>query len=116
MIVLNMIFIPLYDFTGSALATLLSVMCYNTVKLWFVVRKTGLYPFTRKTLWSLGIIGVIFLAFFFWEFPFHPIINIGLKSALIVPLYFALNHWLRISPDVNDLVEKLLGRVRRRRA
>lgn len=113
---LNVVFIPLFDFTGSALATLLSVICYNTVKLWFIVRKTGLYPFTRKTLWSLGIIGVLFLAFFFWDFPFHPIINIGLKSALIVPLYFALNHWLEISPDVNDLVEKFLGRVRGKRA
>ncbi|UMY64998.1 MULTISPECIES: lipopolysaccharide biosynthesis protein [unclassified Flavobacterium] len=116
MIVLNMIFIPMYDFTGSALATLLSVMCYNTVKLWFVVRKTGLYPFTVKTLWSLGIIGLLFVLFFFWDFGFHPIVNIVLKSALVLPLYVALNYVLKISPDVNDLFGKILGRVGYKRA
>ena len=39
MIVLNMLLIPIYQIEGSALATLITVAAYNTVKLFFVVKK-----------------------------------------------------------------------------
>ena len=63
MIALNMIFIPLYGIEGSAFATLLTVMIYNTIKLFFVIKKMDLFPFTVKTLYSLGILAVCFLLF-----------------------------------------------------
>ena len=49
MVVLNMIFIPMYGIVGAALATLISVIVYNTIKLWFVVRKMNLFPFAKNT-------------------------------------------------------------------
>lgn len=116
MIVLNLALIPLYGITGSALATLISVGIYNTVKLWFVVRKTGMFPFTAKTWKSLSIIAILFVAFYFWDFPFHPLVNIVLKSGLIVAAYVPLNHYFAISPDVNDLIGKSMQKIRRRKA
>ena len=50
MIVLNAICIPLYGINGSALATLLTIMLYNTVKFVFVVKKLKLFPFTQHTV------------------------------------------------------------------
>lgn len=112
MVVLNMIFIPLYGIEGSAFATLVTVMIYNTIKLLFVVNKMDLYPFTNKTLVSLAILVVCFLIFYFWDFPFHAIINIGLKSILVSTLYLYLNYKLKISEEVNDFVENLLKKVK----
>lgn len=116
MVVLNLVFIPMYGITGSALATLISVIFYNTVKLFFVVRKTGMYPFTAKTWTSLGIISALFLLFYFWDFSFHPLVNIVLKSGLIALLYVSINHYFEISADVNDLIGKSIAKVRRKKA
>lgn len=112
MIVLNMIFIPMYGIEGSAFATLITVMIYNTIKLLFVVNKMDLYPFTNKTLESLGILAICFLIFYFWDFPFHPIVNIGFKSILLSILYLFLNFKLQISEEVNSVIATVLKKVR----
>lgn len=112
MIVLNRIFIPLYGINGSAFATLLTVAIYNTIKLLFVVKKMDLYPFTNKTLQSLGILAVCFGLFYFWDFPFHPIINIGLKSILVSILYVFLNYNFQISEEVNTVIANVLRKVK----
>jgi O-antigen/teichoic acid export membrane protein len=112
MIVLNAIFIPLYGIEGSAFATLITIMIYNTIKLLYVVKKMNLYPFTIKTLYSLGILVTCFIIFFFWEFPFHPIINIGLKSILISVYYGYSNYKLKISDEVNSVITTILFRLK----
>ncbi len=112
MIVLNMIFIPMYGIEGSAFATLLTVMIYNTIKLIYVVRKMNLYPFTIRTLYSLGVLMVCFLLFYFWDFPFHPIVNIGFKSVLITVFYVFVNYKLAISEEFNAVVTAILKRTR----
>ncbi|WP_293870954.1 polysaccharide biosynthesis C-terminal domain-containing protein [Flavobacterium sp.] len=112
MIILNMIFIPLYGIEGSAFATLITVMIYNTIKLFFVVKKMDLYPFTNKTLESFGILALCFLLFYFWDFPFYTIINIGLKSILVGVLYAFLNYKLKISDDINTIIKDNLKKVK----
>ncbi len=107
---LNMIFIPLYGIVGSALATLISVVVYNTIKLWFVVNKMNLFPFTKNTLLSFAIISIIFLLFYFWDFPFHPIINIVLKSILITLIYLYWNYRWTISMEINQVINKFIAR------
>ena len=111
MIVLNMIFIPLYGIEGSAFATLLTVMIYNTIKLFFVVKKMGLYPFTIKTLVSLGILLVCFFTFYYWDFQFHPIVNIILKSILVTILYVLLSYKANLSAEINSVIIKVLKKI-----
>jgi len=106
MIVLNMIFIPIYGIVGAALATLISVLVYNTIKLLFVVKKMNLFPFTVKTVHSFGIIMLVFLVFYFWDFPFHPIVSIALKSVLITLVYVYCNYKWAISLEINAVIDK----------
>ena len=112
MIVLNMIFIPMYGIEGSAFATLLTVATYNTIKFIYVVKKMNLFPFTIKTLYSLGILVVCFGLFYFWDFPFYTIINVALKSILITVFYLFVNYKLAISDEFNGVVTSLLKRAR----
>ena len=102
----------MYGIEGSAFATLLTVMIYNTIKLIYVVRKMNLYPFTIRTLYSLGVLMVCFLLFYFWDFPFHPIVNIGFKSVLITVFYVFVNYKLAISEEFNAVVTAILKRTR----
>lgn len=110
MIVLNMILIPIYGITGSALATLISIFVYNTIKLLFVVKKMKLYPFTANTFKSFVIIIALFLAFYFWEFPFNPYVNIILKSILITIIYVYLNYIFKISTDINYVIRNVISK------
>ena len=112
MIVLNMIFIPIYGIVGAALATLISVLVYNTIKLLFVVKKMDLFPFTIKTVHSLGIIVLVFLLFYFWDFPFHPIVSIALKSVLITLVYVYCNYKWAISIEINAVIDKFLLKIK----
>ena len=108
MIVLNMILIPMYGIIGAALATLISVLVYNTIKLLFVVKKMNLFPFTKKTLHSFGVMLGVFLLFYFWDFSFSPILSIALKSILIAIVYVFLNYKLAISLEINQVIDKVL--------
>lgn len=122
MIGLNMLLIPSYGIFGSALATLITVAIYNTIKLIFVVKKMHLYPFTNKTIQSLGILMLCFVVFYFWDFHLDglfigkfsvaPIINIALKSTLITLFYVFINYKLVISEEFNQVTSSVLKKVK----
>jgi O-antigen/teichoic acid export membrane protein len=109
---LNMYFIPNFGIEGAAIATLISIGLYSLAKLLFVVFKMDLFPFTSKTLVSLGIIIVTFILFYFWDFPFHPILNILLKSGLVSVFYIFLNYKLVISIDINQIIDSLIKKFK----
>jgi O-antigen/teichoic acid export membrane protein len=109
---LNMIFIPLYGIMGSAFATLLSITLYSIAKLLFVVKRLHLYPFTKQTLYSLAITLLLFLLFYFWEFPFIPMINIVLKSVLITLLYVYINYKFVISVEINQAIDVVFKKLK----
>ena len=111
-IILNMIFIPIYGIIGSAIATLLSITLYSLAKLLFVVKRLDLYPFTKQTLYSLALTFVLFLAFYFWDFPFYPIISILFKSVLMTIAYVYLNYKFVISIEINQVMDKIYGKFK----
>ena len=112
-VVLNMIFIPLYGIIGSAFATLLSITCYSVAKLLFVVKRMHLYPFTNKTLHSMGLTFVVFLLFYFWKFPINPLIAIALKSILVTIVYVFVNYKFVVSPEINQTLDKVILKFKR---
>lgn len=111
-VVLNMIFIPLYGLKGTAFATLISIILYSLSKLLFVVKRMKLYPFTSKTALSFGILLFCFLGFYFWDFTFHPVINMFLKSILVLIVYMSLSYKLKLSSDINLVIEKVLNKFK----
>lgn len=101
---------------GLALATLLVIFSANTFKLLFVKRKFSMTPFTDKSLIMILIIVSLYLGFNFWDFPIsdiyiwkfpiHPIINIALKSILILVVYIFLVLKLNVSNEFDNLLKK----------
>lgn len=107
-ITLNMIFIPKYHIKGAAIATLISITLYSLAKLLFVVLKMKLYPFTIKTIYALAIGLICFFGFYYWDFPFHPIVNIMLKSVLVSIVYVGIVYKAKLSEDINGVIERIL--------
>lgn len=83
-IVLNIVFIPIWGINGSAMATLISILVYNIIKVVFVHRKFNMVPFSKETLKATTLFLVISGVFYFWDFPVHPVFSIIIKSGLIL--------------------------------
>jgi len=106
-IILNLIFIPIFDILGAALATFISFFVYNSLKLWFVKYKFKIQPFTIATLKTLILIAVLSFGFFFWDFSFHPILNILIKTTIISVLYVYIIYKYNLSADISELLDKI---------
>jgi O-antigen/teichoic acid export membrane protein len=110
-VLLNMYFIPNFGLNGAALATLIAITLYSLAKLLFVVLKMKLFPFTIQTVFSLVIVIVSFFAFYYWDFNFNPFLNILLKSILVTIFYLGLSYYLKISSDINFVMNSVFKKV-----
>ncbi|SFD68331.1 Membrane protein involved in the export of O-antigen and teichoic acid [Algibacter lectus] len=108
MVAFNILFIPILGINGAGLATFLAVFLYNSIKLYFVYRKFKISPFSPKTLQIGLFIASFAILFYFWDFPFYPILNIALKSILIAVLYGFIVFKFRFSDDISKLLQKYL--------
>ncbi len=109
-VLLNIWLIPILAMNGAALATFIAIVIYNTIKLVYVKLKFGIMPFTSETAKVFGLLLVLGILFFFVTLPFHPIVNILLKSALTVILYLGILYRFKISEDVFRELSKFLGK------
>ena len=108
---LNFIFIPMYGINGAALATLIAIGMYSLAKLLFVVLKMKLFPFTKNTIVSLVLAMITFLVFYYWDFSFHPFVNIVLKSILVTIFYLGLSFYFKVSSDINFVMNSVFKRI-----
>ncbi|MDD3721817.1 MAG: polysaccharide biosynthesis C-terminal domain-containing protein [Lutibacter sp.] len=109
-IFLNKWLINLIGINGAAIATLIVVVVYSVAKIIYLKGKLNIQPFDGNTFKLVVIISIIFAAFYFWNFNFHPIINIGIKGLIISALYFLLINKMHISKDINGFVSKYISR------
>jgi O-antigen/teichoic acid export membrane protein len=104
--VFNLILIPEFGIMGAALATFLAFFIYNTTKIFIVKQKFKMHPFSLNTLYILLFSALLTAAFYYWEFPFHPIINIILKSLIVSAIYIGVILKFEFSTDINQMISK----------
>ena len=109
-IILNLWLIPMLGIEGAALASFIAIFLFNCIKMAVVKVKFGLLPFggsTFKVFATLLLMGFLFSQL---DFAFHPIVNILLKSSLILVMYGGVLYRFNISEDVSGLISKVLKR------
>ena len=106
--IFNIILIPAYGILGAAMATFLAFFIYNTSKIYIVINKFQMHPFTLMTVYILLFTAGLTAGFYYWDFPFHPIINILLKSLLVLFIYIGVALKFEFSRDLNELFFKHL--------
>lgn len=102
-VVLNNWLIQLIGIKGAALSSLIVVVLYTIIKIGYINLKFNIKPFSLQTVKLLCLISCIFILFYFWNFSFHPLLNIFLKVILITILYVFLIKKMNISEDINML-------------
>ncbi|NJB69690.1 O-antigen/teichoic acid export membrane protein [Saonia flava] len=106
-IVLNLWLIPQYGLNGAAMATFFAIVIFNTTKLFYVQKKFKAQPFTWETMQVLGLLLLIGIPIYFLQLPFHALINIALKSIVVVLLFVGALYRFRISKDIIGALEKI---------
>lgn len=104
----NYFFIPLWGINGAALATFISIIIYNSIRIIIIYKKIQYIPFNKKTF-----ISICFLLFFFGIsliIPHFKIwwIDIVIRTFLISFIYLLIIYYFKISEDINLFVLKLL--------
>jgi len=111
-ILLNYNLISSQGISGAAMATSLSILLFNLLKLGFIWRRFSMLPFTYGTTKTLALFVVLFSLYFVIDFGFHPLINILIKGLLVSLIYLPIAYFWKISPDVNESIEAFLNKLK----
>lgn len=109
-VILNTIFIPVYGINGAAIATFVASVLYTLFKIIIVYKKFGMQPFTKGSFKTFLLLILFFSGFYFWDFTFHPFVNIAVKSILLGTGYLLAVYFLNVSQDVTQVINRLLKR------
>lgn len=107
---LNWWLIPIFGIIGAAIATCMAYLCYAFAKAYYVYMKLKIHPWTSKTWNTLFLIAAIIGIFYFWDFTWHPLVNIAIKSVLISLIYLGSIYKLKLSSEMNQIIKRYLLR------
>jgi O-antigen/teichoic acid export membrane protein len=97
--------------TGPAIATLVSFSIYNILRYIFLLKKFGMQPFDKKTIYAL----VLAIAdFFICYYLFSHQLGIGwilLRSAVFSAIYLPQVIYLKLSPDLQPVWQTIKKRL-----
>jgi O-antigen/teichoic acid export membrane protein len=114
-ICMNYFLIPVYGITGAALATMFSIILFNLIKLIFIQIHYKLQPFTFASLYVIVIAGITWLIIAFIPDLKSDFFNLAYKSILITILFPGVIIYLKLSPDINELLNKNFNRFFKRK-
>lgn len=111
-VITNVIFIPKYGITGAAMASAISIFLFNTIRFFFLFYVFRIQPFSLNTLKVLAVFILTFLISYLIS-PFHNfILDIFLRSLLIIILFGGLVLLMNVSKDVKKVFDAVLSRVK----
>jgi len=111
-VITNLIFIPKFGITGAAMASAISIFLFNTIRFFFLLYVFRIQPFSLSTLKVLAVFVLTFLISYLVS-PFHNfILDIFLRSLLIIILFGGLVLLMNVSEDVGKVVDAILKRIK----
>lgn len=118
LVIANIILIPLFSYNGAAAAVLISTVLYNLAKFGFIWYKFKLQPFSINTLkvLALALITYFITSMVDWysgnDFSENSL-EILVKGLLITAIFGGGILFLKVSPDLNTLVNSLVNRAKK---
>ncbi len=113
-IVLSYYLMPIYRLEGVAIAAAASTGLYTLLRVWVLYRVYGLFPLRLRYLGAFVWGGLVFLVLYWLPLPFMPLLNMCLRSLLLVILFVPAMLWGEISPDINEVALKFWRKLARR--
>ena len=109
-VILNYFLIKTYGIKGAAMATLFTLAIANLIRISLVWQFFKLHPFTWAMPKCLAIAcGAYLLTELIPVMP-HYLIDIPVRSGIFSILFIGVLVGLKVSPDINDFITKMLKR------
>lgn len=108
----NNYLIPAYGINGAAAAAALAMIVFNSVKFIFIWIKLGIQPFSGNFLKVLAIGVVGWTATMLLPRLEPVLLDMVVRSGLIAIIFSTFVLGLKISPEANEVVRKMVGAAR----
>ena len=105
-VVLNIYLITEFGIIGAAYATLIVLAIMNSLKIYLVKVKFNIHPYSRDTIKIIILSVLTYFVFSNLQLGFQPVINIIIKSSLVLILYTLSAYIFKLSDDVNIFIDK----------
>jgi O-antigen/teichoic acid export membrane protein len=106
----NYVFIPIYGINGAALASMISYVTINLLRLFFVQWIYKMQPFAWSSVTVTVIAAIALGAAYLLPYLGNLYLDILVRSLLITAIYMGLMLSLRVYPEMNQWILKKVRR------
>ena len=106
----NYLLIPEYGIDGAAIATAISVLLFNLIRLILIKVKMNMHPFSLQTIKTILLLFAMFFALNFLPVSSYAFVDIIWKSIVVVILFFSSVLYFNLSEDITEIVKELKDR------
>lgn len=104
----NLWLIPQYELIGAALATAFSNILFAIVRVVFIKVRYGFYSYSPRIL-TIGIVGTLGILAIWWlPKSGFALLDMSIRSLLSVIYFGLVSYLLRLSPEVNGFINKIV--------
>ncbi|MEP5614203.1 MAG: polysaccharide biosynthesis C-terminal domain-containing protein [Cyclobacteriaceae bacterium] len=108
---LNYLLLPIFGLNGVAISYFLTIFLHSIAKNVFVQKYFHIHPFMKSHFKLLIITAITLGVFYVFDTTLAPFYNIILRSILTTIVFTFLVYKLKISEDINRILDLLIERI-----
>lgn len=106
----NYLLIPKYGINGAAMATALSVLLFNLIRLILIKLKMNMHPFSLRTIKTILLLFAIFFILDFLPNSSYRFVDIIWKSIVVFILFIPSVLYFNLSEDIALFIKDFKGK------
>jgi O-antigen/teichoic acid export membrane protein len=106
----NYLLIPKYGIDGAAMATAISVLLYNLIRLVLIKVKMNMHPFSLQTIYTVLLLFAMYFLLDLLPNTSYTFADIIWKSGVVLMISLPAVFYLNLSKDISSLVKELRGK------
>jgi O-antigen/teichoic acid export membrane protein len=109
---LNYFMIKNFGIIGAAFSNLIAISVFNFIRLFFIWKKYGWQPYSLKHIKILSVSLLIFGLVYMIPFVMNIYVDTIIRSILFTGLFIPAIYYIKVSEEINDMVEKVVQRFK----
>jgi O-antigen/teichoic acid export membrane protein len=111
---LNLFLIPIYGAIGAAISTLIALILYNAIRLFFVAYHFKMLPFTKNQLpvILLGIMTMLIGSFTIY-LSTNPIVQLVIQTSLVSLIFLTPLYFLKLENETVGFIKNMLEKAKK---
>lgn len=114
LVVTDLMLIPVIGIVGAAVATLISTFIIISIYVLYLYKKYKFLPFNNKSYFTIILALITYLIVNAIPYNENWILNVSLRSIATIVLFVPAVYYLKISPGINQFLQKRLGFIIRK--